>query len=89
VKFAKEMSSMSGAQQERIVKRKVEEPEASADEIIEAAKTGGKVVQVLVTLGQEVHKSLQTYAQAEGTSQDNAAADLISEALTGKGYLEA
>lgn len=89
VKFAKEMSSMSGAQQERIVKRKAQEPEASADEIIESAKTGGKVVQVLVTLGQEVHKSLQTYAQSEGTSQDNAAADLIAEALTGKGYLEA
>jgi ParB family chromosome partitioning protein len=89
VKFAKEMSSMSGAQQDRIVKKKVEEPEASADEIIESAKSGGKVVQVLVTLGQEVHKSLQTYAQSEGTSQDNAAADLIAEALTGKGYLEA
>lgn len=89
VKFAKEMSSMSGAQQERIVKKKAEEPEASADEIIESAKTGGKVVQVLVTLGQEVHKSLQSYAQSEGTSQDNAAADLIAEALTGKGYLEA
>jgi ParB family chromosome partitioning protein len=89
VKFAKEMSSMSGAQQDRIVKKKAQEPEASADEIIESAKTGGKVVQVLVTLGQEVHKSLQSYAQAEGTSQDNAAADLISEALSGKGYLEA
>jgi len=89
VKFAKEMSSMSGAQQDRIVKKKVQEPEASADAIIESAKTGGKVVQVLVTLGQEVHKSLQSYAQAEGTSQDNAAADLISEALSGKGYLEA
>lgn len=88
VKFAKEMATMSGAQQDRIIKSKAEEPTASADEIIETAKTGGKVVQVLVTLGQAAHKSLQAYAKAEGTSQDNAAADLITEALAGKGYLE-
>jgi ParB family chromosome partitioning protein len=88
VKFAKEMANMSGAQQERIIKKKAEEPGASADEVIESAKSGDKVVQVLVTLGQQVHSSLQAYAKAEGTSQDNAAADLISEALSGKGYLE-
>jgi ParB family chromosome partitioning protein len=88
VKFAKEMATMSGAQQDRIIKKKSEEPDASADEIIESAKSGDKVVQVLVTLGQQAHTSLQAYARAEGTSQDNAAADLITEALTGKGYLE-
>ena len=88
VKFAKEMATMSGAQRDAIVKKKEQEPEASADEIIETAKTGGKITQILVTLLPAVHQSLQAYAKAEGTSQDNAAADLISEALSGKGYLE-
>jgi ParB family chromosome partitioning protein len=88
VKFAKEMASMSGAQRDAIVKKKAEDPDASADEIIETAKTGGKIVQILVKLLPNVHQSLQAYAKAEGTNQDNAAADLISEALGGKGYLE-
>lgn len=87
VKFAKEMSSMSGAQQKRIVKQREDDPSSSADEIIELAKSGGKIVQMTVTLGAEVHKSLQTYAKEEGTSQDDAAADLISEGLLGKGFL--
>ena len=39
VRYAKEMTNMSGAQQERIVKKKTEDPFASADEIIESAKT--------------------------------------------------
>jgi ParB family chromosome partitioning protein len=88
IRYAKEMSSMSGAQQARIVKKRSEDPEASADDIIESAKTGDKVVQVLVTLGQQAHASLQAYAKAEGTTQDDAAADLITESLSGKGYLE-
>jgi ParB family chromosome partitioning protein len=88
VRYAKEMANMSGAQQERIVKKKNEDPLASADEIIESAKTGDKIVQILVTLGQQAHLSLQNYAKVEGTTQDNAAADLITEALSGKGYLE-
>jgi ParB family transcriptional regulator, chromosome partitioning protein len=88
IKFAKEMSSMSGAQQQQIVKRREEDPEADADSIIEAAKSGGKITQVTVTLGNEVHRSLQLYAKAEGTNQDDAAATLISEGLLGKGFLE-
>lgn len=88
IRYALEMSNMSGAQQDRIVKKKTEDPDASADEIIESAKTGDKIVQILVTLGQQAHQSLQNYAKVEGTSQDGAAADLITEALSNKGFLE-
>jgi ParB family chromosome partitioning protein len=88
IKFAKEMAGMSGAQQQKIVQRKREEPDAKADEIIERAKTGEKIVQIMVTLGNEVHKSLQSFAKSEGTTQDDAAADLISDGLANKGFLE-
>jgi hypothetical protein len=89
VKFAKEMSAMSGEQRKRILKKREQNPDVSADDIIESAKTGEKVVGIVVHLGSDVHQSLQKYAQAEGISnQDEAAADLIAEALTSKGYLE-
>lgn len=86
VKFAKEMGTMSGAQQRRILKERVEKPTIPADELIEAAKTGEKIVQVLVTLGTEVHRSLQAFAKDQGTTQDDAAATLIEEALSSKGF---
>jgi ParB family chromosome partitioning protein len=87
VKLALEMSSMSGAQQQKVAKAWVEDPSQSVDDAIEQAKTGGRIVQVMVTLGSEVHHSLQSFAKEEGTTQDSAAADLIAEGLKTKGYL--
>lgn len=88
VKLAKELSSMTGIQQKKLVKEREENPHVPVDEVIETAKTGSRVTQVIVTLTAEVHKSLQQYAQNEGTTQDDAAATLIEEALTGKGFGE-
>jgi len=88
VKLAKEMTTMSGAQQSKLVKQIGEEPAASVDELIEAAKTGEKITQVIVTLGSSVHKGLSTYAKDEGTTLDDAARTLIEEGLSGKGLLE-
>jgi ParB family chromosome partitioning protein len=88
VKLAKEMSQMSGAQQSNLVKQIGEEPAASVDELIEAAKTAKKVTQILVTLGTAAHKGLSTYAKDEGTTLDDAARTLIEEGLSGKGLLE-
>jgi ParB family chromosome partitioning protein len=86
VAFAKEMSGMSGAQQERIVKERAQNPDTSADDVIEKAKTGSKVTQVIVTLSTTVHSSLQAFAKSEGQNQDDAAATLIEEALQQKGF---
>jgi len=86
VKFAKEMSGMSGAQQEKLVKDRRKDPEASADDIIEDDKSGGKLTQVIVTMGAQLHRSLQSYAKDEGTTQDEAARDLINQGLTSRGY---
>ena len=86
VKMAKEMSSMTGAQQQRIQKRLKTHPSASVDEVIEQAKSGERVTQIVVTLGPQLHASLGRFATDEGTSIDEAAAQLIENALLDQGY---
>jgi ParB family chromosome partitioning protein len=88
VKLAKEMSRMSGAQQSKLVKQVAEEPAASVDQLIEAAKIGEKITQVDVTLGAMAHRALSEYAKDEGTTQDDAARTLIEEGLSRKGLLK-
>jgi ParB family transcriptional regulator, chromosome partitioning protein len=86
VKFAKEMVSMSGPQRRKLTQERKDNPDASADELIEDAKTGAKVTQVVVTLSAAVHHSLRMYAEQEGMNQDDAAGTLIEEALQTKGF---
>ena len=86
VTFAKEMKTMSGAQQTRIVKEREANPEVGADEVIEGAKTGTKVTQVLLTLSATIHSSLKQYAKSEGQNLTDATAELIEEALQQKGF---
>ena len=86
VVFAKEMEAMSGAQQKRIVKDRKANPEAPVDDVIEGAKTGTKVTQIIVTLSVTVHTSLQSFAKSEGQNQDDAAATLIEESLQQRGF---
>lgn len=86
VKLAKEMSGMSGAQQTKIVKSRRETPERDVDDLIEAAKSGEKLTQIIVTLGPTANSSLKRFAADEETSQDDAARLLIEEALASKGY---
>ena len=86
VKMAKEMSQMTGAQQGRIQKKLKTQPSASVDEVIEQAKSGERVTQVVVTLGPQIHASLGLFASDEGTSIGEAAAQLIENALLDQGY---
>ena len=86
IKLAKEMTRMSGAQRKRIQKQLVEYPTASVDEVIEDAKSGGKVTQISVTLGHQVHASLRRFAKSEKFTVDEAAAQLIEDGLSGSGY---
>ena len=88
IKLAKEMASMSGVQQVRIVKERERKPTLPVDEIIESAKTGAKVTQIVVTLGAAAHQALQTYAREEDSTLDDAARTLIEEGLAAKGYAE-
>lgn len=88
VEFAKEMAPMSGAQQSKIVKSREDNPAISSDEVLEDAKKGGKITQIMVTLTSHVHGSLREYASSEDTSMDDAARMLIQDGLSEKGYLE-
>ena len=88
VQFAKEMAPMSGVQQSKIVSTRVNNPAVSADDIIEDAKSGGRITQVVVTLSSEVHGALNRFAQAEGTNSDDAAGILIRRALYENDFLE-
>ena len=47
------------------------------------------MTQVIVTLTDNLHRSLQSFAQEEGTTQDEAAGALIEEGLSSKGFMEA
>ena len=79
--FAMEMEPMSGAQRSAIVKARENDPDRSADDIIEEAKAGGRLTQTVVTLTTKVHRALRQYASSQGTNVDDAAGMLIREAL--------
>jgi ParB family chromosome partitioning protein len=87
-KLALELSGMSGAQQEKLTKERVNSPDTPVDDLIESAKSGGKIVQITVTLGAEIHRALKAYAIDEDTGVDDAARELIEEGLSNKGKLE-
>ncbi|TFZ03393.1 ParB/RepB/Spo0J family partition protein [Ramlibacter rhizophilus] len=86
VKLAREMRLMSGAQQRKVVDTIKDEPRREIEDVIEAAKSGDKIVQITVTLGIRVHEGLKKYAKDEDTSMDDAAASLIEESLGQKGF---
>ncbi len=88
VQFALEMEPMSGAQQSAIVKKRESDPYLSADDIIEEAKSGGKITQVVVTLTSEVHSALRQYAEIHETNSDDAAGILIREGLYTQNLIE-
>ena len=88
VHLATEISPMSGVQQQKVADDIRNAPDKPMLEVIEAAKTGERLTQIVVTLSATVHRSLQTYANTEGTTQDDAAASLIEEGLSAKGYME-
>lgn len=87
-KFALEMSSMSGAQQKKMIETRKADTSMSADEVIEDAKAGGQIFQTVVTLTSAVNLALERYARAEGVAKDDAAGTLIRDALYVNNFLE-
>ena len=88
VKLAREMTPMTNVQRRKLTKARMESPEKPIDDVIEEAKTGAKVVQVVATVTQATHSAIRRYAREEKTNQDEAVVALIEEALTGHGLLE-
>lgn len=89
IRLAREMAHMSGAQHQKIVEEIRKNPDKPVDDVIEWAKTGGKVTQIIATVTQDTHTALRRFATQEGSNQNEAAARLIEEALTDRGFLEA
>ena len=87
VELARQMAGMSGVQQKKVVAVRTDDPSKTVVDVIEEARTGSKVTQVIVTLSATHHKALQTFARSEQTNQDEAAATLIEEGLAEKGFL--
>lgn len=88
IKLAQEMNEMTGFQQKRVVRERKRHPNRSVEDIIEHAKTGASVIQIIATVTQDTHTAIQQFAREEGTNQDEAAAALIEEALIGRGLIE-
>ena len=87
IKLAKEMTGMSGVQQKKIQEELNQDPAADVDAVIERAKSGSKITQLVVSLGEQAHSSLGSFAKDEETTLDEAAANLIETGLSSKGYL--
>ena len=85
--LAQEMETMTGPQQEKLAQERKKNPDRPIDDVIEDARTGSKVVQVVATVTQETHTALQQFAKAEGIKQDEAAATLLVEALIDRDLL--
>ena len=87
VELALEMQTMSNVQQKKIVKTRKSNPDEPISDVIENARTGARVIQIVVTVGQDTHRAIRNYAEEEKVNQDEAAAGLIEEALTERGFL--
>lgn len=85
VVLAQEMTGMSGAQARKLAKDREANPDKPVEAVIEESKSG-KLVQVIVTLAQPLHASLQTYAKEQGQGQDDAARGLIEHGLEAEGF---
>ncbi|MYD98219.1 MAG: ParB/RepB/Spo0J family partition protein [Gammaproteobacteria bacterium] len=88
VRLAKEMEPMSGPQRKNVVAQRREDPDKPIEDVIETAKTGARVYQVVATVTHDTHRAIQALATDEKVTQDEAAAGLIEEALTGRGLLD-
>ncbi len=88
IKLAREMQPMTGIQRQRVTKVVERHPKKRVEDVIEDAKKGAQVTQIIATVTADTHAALQRFAKKEKTNQDEAAASLIEEALVGHGFLE-
>lgn len=88
VRLARDMQPMSGVQRKKVVRDRKDNPDKPIDDVIESAKTGARVIQVVATVTMDTHRAIQSVATEDDVTQDEATAALIEEALTGRGLLE-
>lgn len=88
IKLCKEMKDMTGVQRKKFSDEIKRNPDKPTDDKIESAKTGARVTQIMVTLTQDTLAVVKRLATEESTTQDEAAATLIEEALIGRGLID-
>jgi len=81
VKLAKELSSMTVAQQRQAVKARRKDPKTPVDELVDRVTRDGGSRQITVTLSAAQHRGLQALAKKEGLTQDEFAARLVVAGL--------
>lgn len=86
--LALEMAPMSGPQRKNVTRVIKARPERRVEDVVEDAKTGSQVTQIIATVTRDTHRALQQFAREEGTNQDEAAVVLIEAALVTRGLLE-
>ncbi len=87
VQLAKTMSSMTKNQKEKLQKEKRSNPDTSVEELIEKAETGAFGTQIIIDVSTTTHSALQSFAEAEGLTQSDAAATFIEAGLNDAGFL--
>jgi len=83
INLAKEMAKMPDIQRKKLVEERKKNPEKPVDDLIEEAKGSAKVTQMTITITQDTASAITRYAQENNRSKDEAAVDLIEEALKG------
>ncbi len=86
--LAKEMASMSGAQRKKVAQDRKNNPDKPVADVIEDAKSGARVIQIIAEVTLDTHQAIRTVAREEGMNQGEATVCLIEEALNGRGLLE-
>jgi ParB family chromosome partitioning protein len=85
-KFAKELAPLSNQQRKTFIKAAAADPSATVEEKIEVGRKQPVLKQLIVTIEDTLHKGLRNYAKEEGVNQDEAAAGLIEDGLTRRGF---
>ncbi len=88
LRLAEDMQPMSGVQRKKVVQDRKTNPDKPIEDVVEHAKTGARVVQIIATVTQETQRAIRAVAAEEDINQDEAAANLIEEALTERGLLD-
>ena len=87
-KLAFEVSPMTDVQRRELGRFRRDHPDRSMEDVLEAARSGIDVIQIVVKISDETHSALRRLAREENTNQDEAAATLIQEGLVERGLLE-
>lgn len=89
LQLAEEIKLMPGVQRDKFSKIRQQQPDKPIEDVLEDAKSGEQVIQIVATVTRAVHSAVQSFAKEEEVNtQDEAVAMLIEEALVGRGLLE-